>query len=127
MSRNFEYDRRDLKERDREQSEPASRMKLSRGRAGSSAQQESVPPEFDLKLLRRRIDTAAEGGPTLDEFLNRLEKSDIRVIPSVQSNGRWNGISYEFGGCPRQRFGAGPGIYGRGALPQEGGKLRLDT
>lgn len=99
MSRDFEYDSRDLDEREEQQSEPASRMRLSQGRGGGSgAEQQSVPPGFDLNLLRRRIDEAAHDGPTFDEFLTRLEKSDIHAVASVQSDGRWNGISYEYAG-----------------------------
>ena len=99
MSRHFEHDSRDFDERDRSQSEPASHMRLSQGRSGSSASEhESVPEDFDLDSLRRRIDQAAEGGPALVEFLDRLEKSEVHPIASIQSNGRWNGISYHYAG-----------------------------
>ena len=99
MSRHFEYDSRDFDERDQPQSEPASRVRLSQGRGGGSASsQESVPEDFDLDLLRRRIDRAAQGGPALVEFFDRLEKSEVHPIASIQSHGRWNGISYEYTG-----------------------------
>ena len=99
MSRHFEYDSRDSDGRDQPWSEPASRMRLSQGRGGGFASNhEGVPEDFDLDLLRRRIDQAAEGGPALVEFLDRLEKSEVHPIASIQSNGRWNGISYHYAG-----------------------------
>lgn len=98
MSRGFEYEDREFGEREPE-SEPQSRMPLSQGRGGGgSTTDQPVPPAFDLQSLRDRIDRSAEGAPTVEEFLDRLEKEGVHPVPSIQSNGRWNGMSYEFAG-----------------------------
>src|SRR5579863_2806125 len=98
MSRGFDHDERDLGDRPPE-SEPQSRMRLSQGRAGgSSASDQPAPPDFDLHEIRERIDRAAEGAPAIKEFLDRLKEGGVRPIPSIQLNGRWNGMSYEFAG-----------------------------
>jgi len=97
MSRGFEHDERDFEERNPE-TERQARMPLSQGRGGGSGSDQLVPHDFDLNELRDRIDRAAEGSPTVEQFLERLGKEAVRPIPSIQSNGRWNGISYEFAG-----------------------------
>jgi hypothetical protein len=52
----------------------------------------------NLALLRERIDAAAKDNPTFAEFLDRLERSGVRPIPSVQRSGRLNGMTYELNG-----------------------------
>jgi DNA-binding MarR family transcriptional regulator len=42
------------------------------------------------------IDQAANDKPTLSQFIERLEKQNVAVIPSLQSSGRLNGMSYRF-------------------------------
>src|SRR2546425_3871329 len=51
-----------------------------------------------LALLRERIDAAAKDNPTFAEFLDRLDRSGVRAIPSVQRSGRLNGMTYELNG-----------------------------
>src|ERR1035438_8921946 len=98
MSRDLEFDDRKPDARDADQ-EPQSRMRLSQGRGGTGGnQQPEAPPEFDLVELRERIDRAADGSPTVEAFFDRLEKDGVKPVPSIQSSGRWNGISYEFSG-----------------------------
>lgn len=100
MSR-FDYDGRDLDDQNFDErtskSEPQSRMPLSQGRGGGGAENDQASA-FDLRELRERIDRAGDSAPTLDEFLNRLEKESVHPVPSIQSSGRWNGMSYEFAG-----------------------------
>ncbi|MDX2181137.1 MAG: hypothetical protein SFV18_16200 [Bryobacteraceae bacterium] len=95
MSRDI--DPREVGERE-EKPKPRSRMTMSQGRGGASGEQanEKKPLAFDLADLRERIDRAAKDSPSLEEFFDRLAAEEIRPLPSVQSNGRWNGISYEF-------------------------------
>jgi DNA-binding MarR family transcriptional regulator len=45
------------------------------------------------------IDQAAAGRPTISEFVSRLEERGIAAIPSIQSSGRLNGMSYRFKGA----------------------------
>ena len=44
------------------------------------------------------IDRAAQGKPEMAEFISRLEKQGVAVLPSVQSSGKLNGLSYRFEG-----------------------------
>ena len=48
--------------------------------------------------LQEAIDRAAQGQPTMSEFIDRLEKAGVRVIPSIQKSGRLNGMSYVIDG-----------------------------
>lgn len=66
--------------------------------AGRERRSPDTPDTFDLAALRARIDAAANDRPALPEFIDRLEASGVRVIPSVQSSGRLNGFTYELDG-----------------------------
>ncbi len=98
MSRDFEFDKRDSEQRDTR--EPASRMALSQGRGGGSETEQGhrrrQADEATLAAVRLLVEDAAQGRPTVSEFLDRLEERGVRPIASVQSNGRWNGIVYEY-------------------------------
>ena len=100
MGRGFEYDDREFGDREPE-SEPQSRMPLSQGRGGGSGDPEDrrkKPAAETLSELRTIIDQAAEDRPTIPEFLDRLERQHVTPMTSIQSNGRWNGMVYEFRG-----------------------------
>lgn len=100
MSRDLDFDNRDFDERE-SQAEQASRMRLSQGRSGGSDGEETrrrCAEEATLATLRALIDEAAQGNPTVSQFLDRLEERGIRPHASVQTSGRWNGIVYEFSG-----------------------------
>ncbi len=95
-----DLDTRNFDERE-EKPEPRGRMTASQGRGGGASGEqpgEKKPLAFDLAELRERIDRAAKDAPALDDFFERLAAEEVRPVPSVQSNGRWNGISYEFAG-----------------------------
>ena len=101
MSRGLDLDSWERPDEDRDNN----RIERSPGRGGSGdtdavddRRSPRDPDTFDLTTLRARIDTAAADQPTLSEFMNRLESSGVRVIPSVQSSGRLNGFTYEFDG-----------------------------
>jgi DNA-binding MarR family transcriptional regulator len=98
MGRGFEYDERAFGDRE-PQAESQARMPLSQGRGGGSGDAEDrrrKPPEEALSELRTIIDQAAEDKPTVSEFLDRLERQDVTPVASIQANGRWNGMVYEF-------------------------------
>ena len=100
MSRDFEFDKRDLEERE-SQPEQASRMRLSQGRGGGSDAEEILQRHADealLASLRSLIDQSAAGHPTVSEFIDRLETRGVRPVANVQTSGRWNGIVYDFSG-----------------------------
>src|SRR4051812_46473982 len=44
--------------------------------------------------LASLIDQAAANRPTMSHFIEQLEKRNVSVVPSIQSSGRLNGISY---------------------------------
>ena len=96
---------------DRDDSERVSAV--TRGQGGGSASEETERRPED-KANRRNsdgggggshtqlagiINRAAADKPTMSEFVARLEKSGVNVVPSVQSSGRLNGMSYRFKGA----------------------------
>jgi hypothetical protein len=54
--------------------------------------------EDRLARLRETIDRLAQDRPSMSELLDRLERADIRAVPSLQKSGRLNGMSYEVNG-----------------------------
>ncbi len=62
-----------------------------KGRAGIG-----ISTDDSVAELATIIDQAANDKPTLSQFIERLEKHSVAVIPSIQSSGRLNGISYRF-------------------------------
>jgi DNA-binding MarR family transcriptional regulator len=98
MARGFDYDERDSGERTAEP-EAQTRMPLSQGRGGGSGEAEDrrkKAPQEALSELRDIIDQAAAGNPTVSEFLDRLEREHVTPRASMQTDGRWNGMVYEF-------------------------------
>lgn len=125
MSRDFEFDARDLEER--AASEPESRMRLSQGRGGGSGTDEnprSKPDEAILTVLRGIIDESTEDHPTVPEFMNRLERRGVHAVASVQSSGRWNGIVYEYAGARVKGSHLGRAYTAKGLQQRRG--LRYD-
>jgi hypothetical protein len=98
MSRDITTAPRDFGQDDARQ--PGSRMTLSQGRGGSGSDdsdRKRASPE-DVAAIRERVDRAVQGHPTVAEFQSRLSGEGVRLIPSMQSNGRWNGVIYEMNG-----------------------------
>src|SRR5947209_19965251 len=90
---------------------PNARMPLSQGRGGGSGSGDADDsrrehrsgngasgPARSAAAFAVVIDDAAVGKPTMSEFIERLEKCGIQAIPSVQSSGRLNGMSYRRSG-----------------------------
>lgn len=126
MSRDCNIDK-NIDERDaaecREKREPGSRMALSQGRAGGSGSEKGTGKQvsdIDLAALRERIDLAAEGHPSVTEFLDRLEKLGVRPIASIQSSGRWNGIVYEYCGSRVKGSNLGRAYTAKGLQQRKG-------
>jgi hypothetical protein len=81
------------------QQDLADRIAPTLGRGGSSGDNDPAAlPDFDLSELRSRIDRAAEDAPAATTFFERLQQESVHAVASLQKNGRWNGISYEFAG-----------------------------
>ena len=84
-----------------------SRMPLSQGRAGGSGSS-SVEDEIrgrssgadphQVERLAETISRIASTKPTMSGLIEQLEREGIKTIPSIQSGGRLNGMSYEFDG-----------------------------
>lgn len=53
-------------------------------------------PSIRLQL-QEIVRAAAEGGPTLSEFIARLEAFDVHPLPRINKSG-WYGVSYEYQG-----------------------------
>jgi len=107
MSRSID---RDDSQRVREEQQQ-SRMTLSQGRAGGSGSSTSDDERREksnrisgshgtdsVVELATAIDQAASDKPTMSQFIERLEKQGVAVIPSIQSSGRLNGMSYRVQG-----------------------------
>jgi DNA-binding MarR family transcriptional regulator len=84
-----------------------SRMPLSQGRAGGAG---SGPVEDETRgrtsgaaphqvdRLAETISRIASTTPTMSGLIEQLEREGVKTIPSIQSGGRLNGMSYEFNG-----------------------------
>jgi DNA-binding MarR family transcriptional regulator len=98
MSRDPLNDDRDFGEQD-DQRDPGSRMTLSQGRGGSGSDEDHRKRASDEELtsIRERIDRSAQGHPAVTDFISRLAEQGVCAIPSMQSDGRWNGVVYELG------------------------------
>jgi len=99
MSREATNDPRDFGEQD-DSREAASRLTLSQGRGGSGSddQDRKRASSEDIAAIRDRVDRAAHGHPAVAEFRDRLSAEGVRLIPSMQSDGRWNGVTYKMHG-----------------------------
>lgn len=51
-----------------------------------------------LERLREKIDRCVKGAVSLTEFIRRLEREGVRVVPSMQQSGRLNGFTYDIEG-----------------------------
>jgi DNA-binding MarR family transcriptional regulator len=103
MSRTFE---RDDTERLGEAT-GQSRMPLSQGRAGGGGSgpvedqlrdRTSGADHYKLDRLAETISRIASTKPTMSQLIEQLEREGIKSVPSIQSGGRLNGMSYEFDG-----------------------------
>ena len=82
-----------------------SRMALSQGRAGNGGESDGgrratgdrVSPELNGEIAAV-IDGAAADKPSIADLIVRLERAGMKVYPSVQANGRLNGLSYGWKG-----------------------------
>jgi hypothetical protein len=121
MSRDTLNDERDFGEQD-DARDPGSRMTLSQGRGGSGSddqERKRVSPE-DVAAIRERVDRAAHGHPTVAEFRDRLSANGVRLIPSMQSDGRWNGVTYEMQGVKVKGSALGRSYTAQGLQQRKG-------
>jgi hypothetical protein len=91
---------------------PQSQMHRSQGRGGGAGSGEAndarirqensravgSPQAKSRAELARIIDEVAADRPTMSDFIERLEKCGVEAIPSLQSNGRLNGMCYRIAG-----------------------------
>jgi hypothetical protein len=105
------YWHRDDHEQSR-QEDPISRIRLSQGRGGGAGsseaddacrkQENSRSPDSPQAKSRAElagiIDEVAADGPTMSDFIERLKTRGVEAIPSLQSNGRLNGMCYRVAG-----------------------------
>lgn len=61
--------------------------------------------------LQRAIDMAAQGEPTIPEFIGKLKGKGIKAIVHFQSTGRVQGLTYELEGITFSGTKLGFGLY----------------
>jgi hypothetical protein len=66
-------------------------------RAGHAVEK-STDAASSRSRLAEIIDRESAGKPSMSEFIGRLESQGVAVLPSIQSSGRLNGVSYRFEG-----------------------------
>jgi DNA-binding MarR family transcriptional regulator len=121
MSRDVTTDSRDFDEQD-DSRKPTNRMTLSQGRGGSGSEDQDrkrTSPE-DVAAIRERVDRAAQGHPTVTDFQSRLSAEGVRLIPSMQSDGRWNGVTYEMSGVKVKGSALGRSYTAQGLQQRKG-------
>jgi hypothetical protein len=108
MSRSFDRDDNEVPH----QSIPSGRMVLSQGRSGGSSETDldddrkggrsgragGTSDSVATAELIGVIEQVAAAKPTMSAFVSRLEERGVQVIPSIQSSGRLNGMSYQYQG-----------------------------
>jgi len=108
MSRGLDQDEREHAHEQQQQT----RMPLSQGRTGGSGSSgtdgasrvgkkdgsTSQAGSGEAARLTAILDEVSRDKPTFSTFIERLEGKGIAVIPSVQSSGRLNGLSYNLDG-----------------------------
>jgi DNA-binding MarR family transcriptional regulator len=121
MSRDPLNDERDFGEQD-DARDPGSRMTLSQGRGGSGSDEDhrKRAVEEELTTIRERVDRSAQGHPSVTEFINRLADQGVRAVPSMQSDGRWNGVVYELGNVRVKGSTLGRSYTAQGLQEREG-------
>jgi hypothetical protein len=92
MDRSIEPDGR---EPDREQARKRRPLEQSR----DDLRQTTAPSNNDqIARLRHDLDRFTQDHPTMSQLMDRLEKTGVRVVPSLQKGGHFNGVSYQFDG-----------------------------
>lgn len=108
MSRSSHREDHDTRQSDRRDS----RMTLSQGRGGGSGSNSddaqvrskkngalrSQHHDPTTSQLTAALDRSSADRPSVSEWISRLESQGVQVIPSIQSSGRWNGVSYRWQG-----------------------------
>ena len=96
------------------ESAAASRMPLSQGRVNGGSS------DSTRAKLAGIIDRSGDGKPGMNEFIARLEKSGVAVLPSIQSSGKLNGMSYRFEGTTFNGSAIGRSYTARGLQLKKG-------
>src|SRR5438128_1194505 len=77
-------------------------------------------PDEIAPLIRKTIDQLTNDRPTLPQFLERLKRSGIQAVASIQKSGRFNGISYELDGILIKGSDLGRGYTAQGLQKYKG-------
>jgi hypothetical protein len=75
---------------------------------------------YEIARLRERIDSVATDQPSFSDLLDRLQQLGIRPVPSLQKNGRLNGMSYEWNGVRYRGSELGRGFTASGLQRAKG-------
>jgi hypothetical protein len=79
-------------------------------------------PSFNDQIARLRndLDRFTQDRPTMSQLIDRLQNAGIRAVPSLQTSGRLNGMSYEFDGIRIKGSDVGRGYTALGLQRRKG-------
>src|SRR3984893_3895432 len=79
-------------------------------------------PSFNHQIARLRndLDRLTQDHPTMSQLIDRLQNAGIRAVPSLQTSGRLNGMSYEFDGIRIKGSDVGRGYTALGLQRRKG-------
>jgi hypothetical protein len=79
-------------------------------------------PSFNDQIARLRndLDRLTQDRPTMSQLIDRLQNAGIRAVPSLQTSGRLNGMSYEFDGIRIKGSDIGRGYTALGLQRRKG-------
>src|SRR5713101_3710930 len=73
-----------------------------------------------IARLRNDLDRFTQDRPTMSQLIDRLQNAGIRAVPSLQTSGRLNGMSYEFDGIRIKGSDVGRGYTALGLQRRKG-------
>src|SRR6266566_3038405 len=106
------------------------RMAVGRGGSADGAEDgrrerpqslaQAHPAATSSSELSGMIEQAAADKPTMSQFVQRLEERGVAVVPSFQSSGRLNGISYRYRGLTVKGSSLGRAYSAQGLQQRKG-------
>ena len=104
--------------------EPDRKPALNRSLEKNSDDSRQTPaPSYNDQIiarLRNDLDRFTQDRPTMSQLIDRLQNAGIRAVPSLQTSGRLNGMSYEFDGIRIKGSDVGRGYTALGLQRRKG-------
>jgi hypothetical protein len=121
MDRSIEQDVRDFNRH------PALKDHSREERSDDSQQTHAPSYGSQIARLRNDLDRMTQDRPKMPLLLDRLEKAGIRAVPSLQTNGRLNGMSYQLDGIRIKGSDVGRSYTALGLQRRKGVQYNPDT